>query len=113
MTPMRRFGVSLALSIAAVLAVGASARAFSLAALLNGGAYADKFKIIHVSDLSRMMKDTSTKVWVYDADPADERGHYGVIPGAHLLSSDNDYDVNTELPHDKNAKLVFYCANYH
>jgi hypothetical protein len=113
MTPMRGFGVSLALGVAAVLAVATSAPAFDLATLLNNGAQADNFKIIHVAGLARMMTAESPKVWLYDANPADERAKYGVIPGAHLLSSDDHYDVDAELPPDRNAKLVFYCANYH
>jgi hypothetical protein len=36
-----------------------------------------------------------------------------VIPGAHLLTSDDKYDVAKELPPAKNAKLVFYCADLH
>jgi rhodanese-related sulfurtransferase len=39
------------------------------------------------------------------------RSTSGVIPGAHLLSSDDKYDVATTLPPEKNAKLVFYCAD--
>ena len=37
----------------------------------------------------------------------------GVIPGAHLLTSDDKYDVAKELPRNKSAKLVFYCADLH
>jgi len=51
-------------------------------------------------------------VFVYDADPANSREKMGVIPGAIVLSSWNTFDVATELPRDKNAKLVFYCHNW-
>ena len=35
----------------------------------------------------------------------------GVIAGAKLLSSFDHYDIQKELPADKNAPLVFYCSN--
>ena len=35
----------------------------------------------------------------------------GVIPGAHILTSYDSYDVAKELPKDHATKLVFYCAN--
>jgi hypothetical protein len=35
----------------------------------------------------------------------------GVIPGALVLSSWNKFGLVTELPKDKNTKLVFYCHN--
>jgi rhodanese-related sulfurtransferase len=41
------------------------------------------------------------------------RAREGVIPGAVLLSSDNEYDVAKELPPRKDARLVFYCASIH
>ena len=41
---------------------------------------------------------------------ASTRERDGVIPGAHLLSSFNNYDVGKELPPAKEAKLVFYCG---
>lgn len=109
----RRFAVSLALGGAMVLALAASALSFNLAALLNGGAQPDKFKIIHVSDLARMIKTHSTKVWLYDANDAETRAEYGIIPGARLLNSDDHYNVAADLPADHGAKLVFYCTNHH
>ena len=33
------------------------------------------------------------------------------VPGVRVLSSYDHYDLATELPAAKNAKLVFYCAN--
>ena len=48
---------------------------------------------------------------VFDANSAKTRMQYGVIPGATLLSSATAYDTGRELPADKNARLVFYCAN--
>ena len=45
-----------------------------------------------------------------DANGKETRSKQGIIPGAVLLTSSSTYAV-TELPADKNAKLVFYCAN--
>lgn len=45
-----------------------------------------------------------------DANGKETRTKQGVIPGAVLLTSSSSYAVS-ELPADKNAKLVFYCAN--
>jgi hypothetical protein len=38
------------------------------------------------------------------------RKHEGVVPGAILVTDESTYDQK-ELPSDKGAKLVFYCAN--
>jgi rhodanese-related sulfurtransferase len=70
-----------------------------------------KFHMIHVNDLSKMMKATPTKVAVLDANSNETRKTDGIIPGAKLLSSYDSYDVTQELPSDKATTLVFYCAN--
>jgi rhodanese-related sulfurtransferase len=44
-----------------------------------------------------------------DANNADTRERYGVVPGALLLSNYRDYEVEAELPLDRDATLVFYC----
>lgn len=45
-----------------------------------------------------------------DANGAETRAQYGVLPSAVLLSSYQSYPV-TELPADKDTKLVFYCGS--
>jgi rhodanese-related sulfurtransferase len=50
------------------------------------------------------------KVTPIDANGKQTRDSQGVIPGAVLLTSSSQYAVS-ELPTDKNAKLVFYCAS--
>jgi rhodanese-related sulfurtransferase len=45
-----------------------------------------------------------------DANGKSTRQSQGVIPGAVLLTSSSQYAVS-ELPADKNSKLVFYCAS--
>jgi rhodanese-related sulfurtransferase len=47
----------------------------------------------------------------FDANGADTRAEYGVVPGAALLTSYKAYDVGKELPTDKAKQIVFYCAN--
>jgi rhodanese-related sulfurtransferase len=51
----------------------------------------------------------SDSVVLCDANTAETREKFGVIPGAILLSSYRDYDVESELPSDLGRKLVFYC----
>jgi hypothetical protein len=76
-------------------------------------AAAEPFASIHVDDLAALIAKQSSGVWIYDANPPSTREHDGIIPGAHLLSSFNHFDVAKELPPAKDAKLVFYCANTH
>ncbi|HUB05647.1 MAG TPA: rhodanese-like domain-containing protein [Myxococcales bacterium] len=90
---------SLALSLVGLLALVAA----SSQAAQTG------FKLIHVPDLVQAMQQGHPVVC--DANKADVRSQWGVIPGAKLLSSSSSYDVAKELPADKGADLVFYCAN--
>jgi len=55
----------------------------------------------------------NSHVNIYDANGWGLRSTAGVVPGAHLLTSDDKYDVAKELSPAKNAKLVFYCADLH
>ena len=71
----------------------------------------DAFKLIHVADLSAMLSQKDLKLAVLDANNEKTRKDSGYIPGATLLPSYDKYDVKATLPDDKNAKLVFYCAN--
>ncbi len=79
--------------------------------LLIGKHFDDKFNLIHVSDLVALRANPNSHVVILDANGDGTREKYGVIPGAHLLTSYDDYNVATELPPAKKAKLVFYCAN--
>ena len=67
----------------------------------------------HVADLAALRAKANSRVVILDANGDSTRDKYGVIPGARLLTSYDGYDVATELPAAKNAKLVFYCANTH
>ena len=99
---------------AIVLSVAASAYAFDLGSLLNNKPkQPDKFAIIRVARLASLMADQNSHVNILDANGWGLRSTAGVIPGAHLLTSDDKYDVAKELPPEKSAKLVFYCADLH
>jgi hypothetical protein len=90
-----------------LLAVGALlATGLALAAVPK-----EQFRMIEVSDLESMQKDSKSPPTLLDANDAEFRQKNGVIPGAKLLSSFNRYDLAKELPADKNAPLVFYCAD--
>jgi hypothetical protein len=109
-----RRAIAVAIFGAIVLSVAASAFAFDLASILNNKAKVpDKFGIIGLATLASLMGDPNSHVNIYDANGWGLRSTAGVIPGAHLLSSDDKYDVAKELPADKSAKLVFYCADLH
>lgn len=97
-----------------VLSITAPAFAFDLGSILNNKPKApDKFAIIGVAKLVSLMNDPSSHVNIYDANGWGLRATAGVIPGAHLLTSDDKYDVAKELPPNKSANLVFYCADLH
>lgn len=127
-TPANRFGTVIFMSIhfrqrrailsaivgAIVLSITASAFAFDLASILNNKPKVpDKFGTMGVAKLASLMDDPDSHVNIYDANGWGLRSTAGVIPGAHLLTSDDKYDVAKELPADKSAKLVFYCADLH
>jgi hypothetical protein len=96
---------------AAVLTWPPHAWALDLGKLLDN-IESDNVKSIDVVSLVALMADKNSRVFVYDVDPVSDREKMGVIPGALVLSSWNKFDLATELPKDKNAKLVFYCHNW-
>jgi rhodanese-related sulfurtransferase len=65
-------------------------------------------KKLTVPELAKL---TSAKqATIFDANSNDFRAKNGVIPGAILLTSSSEFAL-TELPAQKDAKVVFYCAN--
>ena len=97
-----------------VLSITSTAFASDLASIVNNKPkQPDKFAVIRVDKLASLMNDPSSHVNIYDANGWGLRSTAGVIPGAHLLTSHDKYDVAKELPADKSAKLVFYCADLH
>jgi rhodanese-related sulfurtransferase len=65
-------------------------------------------KKVSVTELASMTKEK--KATPVDANTKDMRQNEGVVPGAILLTSSSQYDLK-ELPKEKDAKLVFYCAS--
>jgi hypothetical protein len=111
--PVRRSFLAV-IFVTVVLSMTATAFAFDIGKLLdNPQKEPDKFAVIRVDKLSSLMNDPNSHVNIYDANGWGLRSTAGVIPGAHLLTSDDNYNVAKELPANKNAMLVFYCADLH
>jgi rhodanese-related sulfurtransferase len=108
---VRRAFLSAAIA-AAFVAIGESAFAFDLGKVItNDPAPPDSFKLIHVADLAALIANKNSHVNIYDANRWSLRSTVGVIPGAHMLTSPDQYDVAGTLPAAKDAKVVFYCAD--
>jgi hypothetical protein len=95
---------------APALAGDSGSSAWSKLSALLGKPEEDHFKVIHVADLAALRTDDNGGLAIYDANTAKVRAQYGKIPGATLLSSPGRYEPS-ELPPNKNVKLVFYCTN--
>lgn len=67
-------------------------------------------KEISVKQVQQLVNSKSAKVAILDANNENARADAGVVPGAVLLTSYNQYAL-AELPKDKNTTLVFYCYN--
>ena len=65
---------------------------------------------ISVQQVQKFVQDKAANVAILDANNSEARKDAGVVPGAILLSSYNQYAL-AELPKDKNTTLVFYCYN--
>jgi hypothetical protein len=75
----------------------------------GGGACAeDKFGRLTVQEVQQKL--TQKNVFLFDNN-ARSRWQKGHVPGAKWLDP-GDY-AESELPSDKSATLVFYCANEH
>ena len=113
-TKSARAVIMLLIATTIVGASVASGFAFDIGSLLNNKQkQPDKFAVIRVDALASLIADSNSHVNIYDANGWTLRSRAGVIPGAHLLTSDDKYDVANELPAEKSAKLVFYCADLH
>ena len=67
-------------------------------------------KEISVKEVQQLVGSKAVNVAILDANNDGARADAGVVPGAILLTSYNQYAL-TELPKDKNTTLVFYCYN--
>jgi hypothetical protein len=67
-------------------------------------------KVPHVTvdDVDRML--AAKEATAVDCNGDRTRKREGVVPGAIIISDEETFAA-TELPADKAAKLVFYCAN--
>jgi len=77
------------------------------------GASAEAFGRLSVDEVEAKVKEAKEgklAFFVFDnnAKPVYERGH---LPGAKWIDHENV--VASDLPSDKDATLVFYCANEH
>ncbi len=100
----------IALLTAAALALAASpAFACDGAGHAQAKAARPEVKKVTVDEVAALQAKGQAKL--VDANGAQTRARYGVIPGSVLLTSSTEYDPAKELPVDKNAPLVFYCAS--
>lgn len=70
------------------------------------GSEGKKIAEVSVSDVQRLVQDK--RATILDANDADTRKEYGIVPGAVLLSG-KEYPLSA-LPASKADKLVFYCG---
>ena len=112
---MRIRSIGIAVLLATIMnVIPVSGYALSLSQLLGRREEQNltAFKLIHVGDLKALMAGRGKEVHVYDANIEATRERFGIIPGATLLASDENYPLSV-LPLDKQAMLVFYCADNH
>ncbi len=57
------------------------------------------------------MKNAGNDLHIYDANTVETRTKSGLIPGAIPLQTVSQFGPAQTLPKNKDAKLVFYCAN--
>jgi 3-mercaptopyruvate sulfurtransferase SseA len=68
-----------------------------------------ELKELTVDEVSTRIAAHDGKTFVYDNNPKD-RYAQGHLPGAKWVAFDNV--TAADLPPDKSASLVFYCANW-
>jgi rhodanese-related sulfurtransferase len=83
---------------------------FVLAACAGLATAGEPVKEVSVEQVQKYVQDKAANVAIVDANNDDARKNAGVVSGAILLTSYNQYAM-TELPKDKNTTLVFYCYN--
>ena len=64
---------------------------------------------ISVTDAAQHQQAGSAQF--FDANTPGYRQKFGKVPGAHVLDSYREYDVNTTLPADRAAPIIFYCTS--
>ena len=109
---MRNFFLAAALAAMVIPAAGCSPKTGSGAGTPAETAQ-EAFGRLSIDQLEAKMADAKAgklALFIYDNNNKDrfEQGH---IPGARWVDSDNVQA--SDLPQDKTATLVFYCANEH
>ena len=84
--------------------------ALAAACVLLSGCKADTqgLATLEIAEAAELLAGGSNVVFC-DANTDDTRQKYGVIQGAHLLSSYDDYDPASEVSLNKTLPVVFYC----
>jgi hypothetical protein len=84
------------------------AAAFSMVACSRSSKSDAPLKELTVDDVAARIEKNDGKTFVYDNNPKDrfEKGH---LPGAKWVK--HDAVTAADLPSDKSATLIFYCAN--
>lgn len=83
---------------------------FVFAALTANATAIEEVQEISVQEVQKIVQDKPANVAIIDVNNDDARKDAGVVPGAILLTSYNQFAIS-ELPKDKNTTLVFYCYN--
>jgi 3-mercaptopyruvate sulfurtransferase SseA len=80
---------------------------FSGAMLIVGGCKSDNLKTLTVDEVASRVAAKDGHTFVYDDNPQDRytKGH---VPGAKWLERE---PTQADLPADKGATLIFYCAS--
>jgi rhodanese-related sulfurtransferase len=71
----------------------------------------EQFKKVKSADVAAWLKQNPMQTHVFDANTEAVRAKEGVVRGAKILTGSSNYIVAQTLPEDKNARLIFYCAN--
>lgn len=87
-----------------------SALAFAGFCFIGFAHAAESVKEISVKEVQQYVVSKAASVAILDVNNDNAREDAGVVPGAILLTSYNQYALS-ELPKDKNTTLVFYCYN--
>ncbi len=90
--------------------------AVALSAAAASGCAKDKASTEQADDYPKMSLEEVEKgiaadtVTAVDCNGERTRKKHGVVPGAVIISDEETYPA-TELPPDKNRRLVFYCSD--
>ncbi len=70
-----------------------------------------ELKMMPAKVLAVSIQNKRADLFVFDANSDSTRESEGIVPGAIALASVTQYEAKTTLPSNKEAHLVFYCAN--